>query len=279
MSNSEGYILNAVQTPGGLIPVYRSIKQGNKTKEDIKGDTTIDNNLEATLKGLRLLRLVGREDEEYYVEPFRWEVNDSRMAFQLTALHNLVQECDPSNWGKQAAALLNYRYLLDENRQKFDYNETALFQSIDTWYEEIGYEPRSQQGKITHNEPKFANWTRLMEYLGLVNKVSGREYTVYPDLELILTTIELAADDIGQVIDGKPTVEIELYLQWLRDNLLYVESTSDGDIPAPLARVLFELIRDDHLEAREYGDAGRVGFSGVPPYDGMDRDANTLRLQ
>jgi len=45
MSDSEGYILNAVQTPGPLIPVYRSIDRGNTTKEKIRQDTGIDSNV------------------------------------------------------------------------------------------------------------------------------------------------------------------------------------------------------------------------------------------
>jgi hypothetical protein len=279
MSSSEGYILNAVQTPGPLLPVYRSIARGSTTKETIRMETAIDANLEATLDGLRLLRLVGREDEAYYAEPFQWDVGSERKSFQMTALHNLVQECTPGNWGKQAAALLNYWYLLDNNRQHFRNNDSALYESIDRWYKDLGYEPRSQQGPITHNEPKFGNWTRLMEYLGLIHKVSGREHTVYPDPEMVLRSVELACEAVGTETDGSPTVEIEQYLNWLRGNLLYVELTSDGEIPAPLARVLFELIRDNHLEAREYGDAGQVGFSGVPPYDGMDKAANTLRVK
>jgi hypothetical protein len=278
MSSSEGYILNAVQTPGPLLPVYRAIVQGSTSKPAIKTETEVDANLDATLDGLRLLRLVGREDDEYYAEPFRWGVGSERLCFRMTALHNLVRECDPDNWGKQAAALLNYWYLLDNNRQHFRNNDSALYESIDRWYTEIGYEPRSQQGRITHNEPKFGNWTRLMRYLGLVHNVSGREHTVYPDPEMILLSVEFACDEVGTETDGSPTVGIGQYLNWLRDNLLYVRLTSDGEIPAPLARVLFELIRDGHIEAREYGDAGQVGFSGVPPYDGMDKAANTLRV-
>jgi hypothetical protein len=283
MSDSEGYILNAVQTPGPLIPVYRSINRGNTTKEKIRLDTGIDNNLDATVKGLRLLRLVGREDEEYYAEPFHWDVSDTLTGFRLTALHNLAQECVPGDWGKQAVVLLNYRYLLDENIQYFENNDETLFDekyddSIDSWFEEVGYEPRSQQGRITHNEQKFGNWTRLIKYLGLVHKVSGREHTVYPDSRLVLKSVELAANERGEVTDGTPTIEIGVYLRWLRENLLYVNTTSDGDIPAPLARVLFELMRDGHIEAREYGDAGSIGFSGVPPHDRIDRNANTLRV-
>jgi hypothetical protein len=184
----------------------------------------------------------------------------------------------PGDWGKQAVVLLNYRYLFDENRQYFKNNDTVLFQSIDNWFEQIGYEPRSQQGRLTHNEPKFANWTRLIDFLGLVHKVSGREHTVYPDPRLVLKSVELAANEDGRVIDGKPAIEIGVYLRWLRDNLLYVNTTSDGEIPAPLARVLFELICDDHIEASEYGDAASIGFSGVPPHDRTDRNANTLRV-
>jgi hypothetical protein len=252
---------------------------GSTTKDSIKTETDIDANLEATLDGLRLLRLIGREDEEYYAEPFRWDVGDERKSFQMTALYNLAQECDSGGWGKQAAALLNYWYLLNNNRQHFQNNDSALYDAIDQWYKELGYEPRSQQGRITHNEPKFGNWTRLMEYLGLVHKVSGRKHIVYPDPEMMLLSVELACEEAGTRIDGSPTVEIKEYIDWLRRNLLYVRLTSDGDIPAPLARVLFELIRDGHIEAREYGDAGQVGFNGVPPYDGIDKAANTLRVK
>jgi hypothetical protein len=279
MSSSEGYILNAVQTPRSLLPVYRSIAGGSTTKEAIQTDTDIGSNLDATLDGLRLLRLIGREEEAYYAEPFRWEVKNEYKSFQMTALHNLVQECDPDNWGKQAAVLLNYWHLLNNNRQYFQNNDSALYEAIDTWYNSLGYEPRSQQGIIKHNDPKFGNWTRLVEYLGLVHKISGREYTAYPDPEIMLRSVELACSEVGTNIDGSPTVEIEQYLEWLRENLLYVKFTPDGDIPTPLARVLFELIRDGHIEAREYGDAGHVGFSGVPPYEGMDRAANTLRVK
>lgn len=279
MSDSEGYILNAVQTPGPLLPVYQSIKRGNVRKDDIKGDTGVGSNLDATIEGLHLLRMIGREDEQYYVEPFRWDVSDTKVAFRLTALHNLAQECKEEDWGKQAVVLLNYRYLLGENRQHFENNDTELFQSIDTWFEEIGYEPRSTQGKMKHNEPKFGNWTRLMNFLGLVHKVSGREHTVYPDPRLVLESVKLAAEEDGQIIDGAPAIEIGVYLRWLRENLLYINSTPDGDIPTPFARVLFELICDGQIEAREYGDAGSIGFGGVPPHDRIDRNANTLRVQ
>lgn len=280
MSSSEGYILNAVQTPGPLRPVYLSIKRGSTTKEQIQQETAVGSNLDATLDGLRLLRLVGRKDEAYYAKDLKWEdhIPDDRRRFQMTALHNLAQECTPSDWGKQAAALLDYWYLLKENRQRFRNNEETLYTDIDEWFGSVNYEPRSQQGRIVHNDPKFGNWTRLMEYLGLVHKVSGRDHTVYPAPEIVYTSVVLAAEEAGGQRDGVPGIEVEAYLDWLQSNLLYVKLTSDGEVPAPLARVLFELIVDGRLEAREYGDAGAIGFSGVPPHDAMDSAANTLRV-
>ncbi|GAA0304659.1 hypothetical protein [Halarchaeum salinum] len=278
MSSSEGYILNAVQTPGPLLPVYRSIREGADTRDDIEADTGVKAGLDAALDGLRLLRMVGREDDEYYAEDYKWDVGTETWSFKLTALHNLAQECDPGNWGKQASVLLNYRYLLEKDIQYFENNEQGLYSDIDDWYSEIGYEPSSRQGKITHNHNKFANWTRLVHFLGLVHKVRGREHTVYPDPKLVRTSLKLAVDDRGIDVDGTPGIEIGQYLRWLRHNLLSVETTSKGDIPEGLARVLLELVRDGDIKLVEYGDAGATGLGGVPPYEGIDSEANTITL-
>ena len=278
MSSSEGYILNAVQTPGPLLPAYRSIREGAGTREEIEADTGIESGLDAALGGLRLLRMVGREDGEYYTEDYEWDVGSEAWNFKLTALYNLAQECEWGNWGKQAVVLLNYRYLLEEDVQYFENNEQGLYAKIDDWFGEIGYQPQSQQGTITHNDNKFANWTRLVHFLGLVHKARGREHTVYPDPKLVRTSLELAVDDRGVDVDGTPGIEIGQYLRWLRSNLLSVETTSDGNVPEGLARVLFELVRDGDIEVVEYGDAGAIGLGGVPPYEGIASEANTITL-
>lgn len=277
MSSSEGYILNAVQTPGPLYPVYRSIGRGNETKATITSDTGIEAGLDAALDGLRLLRLIGREDGAYYTSDYVWETGDHRRDFKLSALHHLTQECDPGAWGKQAVVLLNYRYLLDNEIQYFENNDQALYSDIDTWFQsELKYTPQSSAGRITYNDPKFGNWTRLVHFLGLVHKVRGREHTVYPDPDLIETSLGLAVADRGLDVDGTPGIEIEQYLRWLRENLLYVDQTADGQVPEGLARILFELVRDGAIQVVEYGDAGAIGLGGVPPYDGIDNEANTI---
>ena len=282
-TDSEGYILNAIQTPGPMKPVYRSIRSGNKTKARIKSDCGIDSSLDASLSGLQLLRLIGREDGEYYTTPYKWDLESEDLAFRMTALHNLAQECTEGDWGKQAVVLLDYHYLLDRDIQYFVNNDESLYDTdeddnLEDWFNMINYSPQSQQGRITHNKQKLANWTRIAHFLGLVNKICGREHTVYPDPEMILTSIELSIDDIGKEIDNKPAIEISDYLTWLRENLLYVKTTGDGKIPKGFSRVLFELIRDGYIEYREYGDTGAVGLDGVPPYDGIDREANTITV-
>ena len=277
-SDSEGYILNAIQTPGPIKPVYRSIRSGNKTKSRIKADCGIDSNLEASLSGLQLFRMIGREDGEYYATPYKWDLESEDLAFRMTALHNLAQECTEGDWGKQAVVLLDYHYLLDNDIQYFVNNDESMYNDIEEWFNTIDYSPQSSQGRIKHNEPKFANWTRIAHFLGLVNKIRGREHTVYPDPEMILTAIELSIDEKGKEVDNKPAIEITDYLQWLRENLLYVKTTSDGNVPKCLSRVLFELIRDGYIEYGEYGDTGAVGLDGVPPYEGIDREANTIAI-
>jgi len=278
MSSSEGYLLNAIQTPGPLLPVYRSISHGSETKSHIESDTRIESGLDEILVGLGLLRMVGKEDDAYYARDYEWDVGEERWNFRLSALHNLAKECQPGDWGKQAAVLLNYKYLLDKDIQIFENNEEPIYSDIDDWYSEINYRPQSQQGLMVYNDNKFANWTRLVHFLGLVYKVQGREHTVYPDPILIRHSIELAADDEAINIDGTPGILIEQYLRWLRENLLYVETTPDGAIPEGIARVLFELVRDDEIRIVEYGDAGAVGLDGIPPYDGIDSEANAIKL-
>lgn len=280
MSDNEGYILNAVQTPGPLLPVYRSVANGQTTKSEIKDDTGIESGLDAALSGLTLLRMLGREQEAYYTTGYEWDVGSPEWNFKLTALHNLAQECVEGSWGKQAVVLLNYNYLLDNDIQYFENNEEAIYSKIDDWFNtELGYQPQSQQGRITHNDPKFGNWTRLVHFLGLAHKIRGREHTVYPDPELIRTSLELAVEDRGGNVDGAPGIEVEAYLNWLRQNLLYVSQTSEGDVPGGLAQVLFELVRTGEIQLVEYGDAGAVGLDGVPPYDGIEKEANTITLQ
>lgn len=273
---SEGYILNTLQTPALLQPVYESVQHGSVTRAEIADDTGLnDEAVQQATDGLRYVHLLGREDGEYYVVDPPWSFNDSDLEFRMAVLHNLAGECTPGDWGTQAIVLLNYQYLLQEDVQYFRSDDEVLYDAINTWHRDNkNYVPMSSQGEIDLNKNKFVNWTRIVDYLGLVHKARGREHTVYPDPEIVAASIELAVDDDGT--DGR--IEISGYLAWLRENLLPVELTSSGDVPAPLSRILYTLVRDGRLRLVEYGDSEAVSLARTPRRDGIATEANTLEV-
>jgi hypothetical protein len=274
---SEGYILNALQTPAVLRPVYESVRSGNVTKDAIKEDTRLGKNLlEQGLNGLQLVRLLGRDEGKYYVIDPPWELDDDDLAFRMAILHNLADECTPNDWGKQAVVLLNYQYLLQEDIQYFENDDEVLYDEINAWQRrEKNYVPQSKQGEIDLNKPKFVNWSRQVEYLGLVHKARGREHLVYPDPDMVEASIEIAVEEAGA--DGR--IGIRQYLGWLRENLLQVETTDEGAVPTALARILYNHVRDGAIRLTEYGDAGAIKLDRTPRRDGIDKEANTIELE
>jgi hypothetical protein len=256
--------------------VYEAVQDGNETRTAIAAETGLDDDaVQQATTGLRYVRLLGQEDGDYYVVDPPWAIDDTSLSFRMAILHNLTQECTPGNWGTQAVVLLNYQYLLQHDVQYFVTDDEVLYDSINDWHRtEKHYTPTSQNGEIDLNKNKFVNWARIVSYLGLVHKARGREHTVYPDPAIVATSISLAVDEIGT--DGR--VGITDYLGWLRSNLFPVEQTADGDVPAPLARVLYELVRDGRLRLVEFGDAGTVSLARTPRRDGIAPEANTIEV-
>ncbi|MCL9817776.1 hypothetical protein [Natronocalculus amylovorans] len=275
MSEISPYILNAVQTPTPLRTVYKSVERGNTTEDELIDNTDLTSDLlNQGLTGLRAVGLIGRQEPDYYTVELPWHTGDSELDFRLGVLHNLATDAEKADWGKQSVVLLNYQYLLQEERQAFKSNDGALYERINRWQRDRGYAPRSQQGEIDLNEPKFVNWSRLVDFLGLVHKASGRTHTVYPQPELIAESIRLAANDVG----NGTRLTISDYVDWLWENLLLVELTADSNVPATLSRVLFELVRDEQIRIVESGDAAVVGLNGVPRRSGIDKDANSIEV-
>lgn len=275
MSETAPYILNAVQTPASLRTVYRSIQRGNTTEEELKNDTSLsDDLLNQGISGLRAVGLVGRQEPDYYTVDLPWQTGDENLDFQLGVLHNLAVDAEESEWGRQSVVLLNYQYLLEKELQAFSSDDGTLHEKINRWQRDRGYVPRSQQGEIDLNEIKFVNWSRIADFFGLVHKANGRTHTVYPDPYMIHTSIELAVNEAG---NGN-RVTLTGYLNWLRENLLLVELTSDGNVPSPLARALFNLVRTEQIRIVESGDAATVQLNGVPRRAGIDKDANSIEV-
>lgn len=270
---TDGYILNTVQTARPLLTVFESIKDGQTTSEELQADTNLsDDLLSQGLNGLLQLGMIGREESEYYTVDFAWNTGDRERDFKMTVLRNLATAAEPDNWDKQSVVLLNYQYFLQEDIQYFHAGNRVLFENIDEWeHQEQGYRPQSQQGRIKLNEPKFVNWTRLADFLGLIQQATGREFVIYPDHEMILHSIRIATGEGSRM-------PIQEYVEWLRDNLILVELTSELEVPAPLARVLYHLIRSEKIRLVEHGDAGAVGLDRVPRRTGMDRYANSIEV-
>lgn len=273
---SEGYILNALQTPAVLRPVYESVRSGHVTTDEIKSDTGLASDpVDQGTTGLRYCRLLGKDDGKFRTADPKWDLEDDQLAFRMGILHNLTQECTAGDWGKQAVVLLNYQYLLQDDLQYFKSDDQVVYQSMNEWHRtEKDYVPMSKQGEIDLNKTKFVNWSRIATYLGLVYKASGREHTVYPDPSLIRTSLSLAAAERG----ADSRIGIATYIGWLQDNLLPVELTTDGDVPPILSRVLFNLVRDGDIELVEHGDAGAVSLSRTPNREGISLDANTIEV-
>lgn len=282
MSSSEAYILNEIQTPNALNVVYNSISDGNMTEEDIEADTCLpEGSLSEVLSGLVLLGLIRRTDYEYEAVDLDWDTGDSKHDFRLTALGNLAEEATPGNWGKQAVVLLNYEYLIRENIQEFENNEAALYESIDNWLEKnTDYRPKSGGTLYDHNDPKFGNWTRLVYFLGLVHKISGRQYSVYPNPEMVLASIERAAASSRLDSGDGADIEIREYLRWLNEHLLRIGYEDGMSVPAVLARTLFTLVRMDHIRLIEYGDSGAVPLDqlSADAHRGIDKEANSIKI-
>lgn len=272
MSTSEGYVLNTLQTPEPIKPLYDAIDRGVTTRDSLGEELGFDEErLRDGLNGLRQYRMIGKEDYGFYTAGYAFGTGDDNRDFRLTILHNLTQECVGPDWGKQSVVLLILKYMLEHGVQYFENDDEDLYSTVDDWYRsELGYDPQSSQGSITLNRPKFVNWSRQANFLGLVYKTNGREHAVRPDPELIEASIRLAAD-------GDEYLGIREYFGWLQQNLLPI-TLQDGAVPAPLARLLFELVRDGTVRLVERGDAGAVGLNDVPRRSGIDTEANTIEV-
>lgn len=274
MSDSEAYILNAVQTPTALRTVYDAIERGYTTKEALRADTCLSGDLlDQGLTGLQIVGLIGRQEPNYYPVEFPWQTGDDDLDFRMAILHNVAADAISGDWGKQSVLLLNYQYLLDEDVQVFETKDRTVYEQMDELASERGYRPESKQGPITMNDVKSVNWARFATYLGLIHKANGRTHTTYPDEELIYQSVVLATgSEVGE------RITLEAYLEWLNDNLLLLSLTDDGNLPGPLSRVLYNLVADGRIRIVESGDAGTVRLLNVPTREGIDRDANSIEV-
>lgn len=282
MTTAEPYIINRIQTPYALQVVYDAIDAGHQSTEAIQEETQFDSTLvEESLDGLKLLGLIRRTEHQYEAVTLDRSTGDRWLDFRLAAVHRLAREAAGDDWGKQAIVLLNYQYLLQEDKQEFKNNEDALFEQIDDWIiETTDYRPKGDNEIYNHNENKFTHWTRLVHFLGLVNKVSGRQHTLYPDPRLIYESIRWAAKTSDYGPDAEADISIQEYLRWSDENFIRTGYKTSHGVPAVLALVLQILAKDDRISLIEFGDAGAVPLNRVPTKGspGIDAQANSIKI-
>lgn len=275
----DGYVINTIQNPQSLKPVYDSIDRGNTTEEAIQEDTVLGSSaVDEGVKGLQRLGLVDTTEGEYDIKEYTWSTGDDMLDFRLTALSNLADSLTPPDWGKQSVFHLNYAYLVKEDHHRFKNNDASVRRRMDQWERDtLEYYPMYQNDRIDLNKNKMENWGRLALYLGLLHKYDSREYIVAPAPSIIYHSIQRACTEEGRTVDGNPTVEVPTYLDWLRTNLLYLPDDITG-VPAILSRVLYTLLQQEQIRLAELGDQGAVEFERMPTHDRREAAANTIVL-
>jgi hypothetical protein len=273
----QGYLLNTIQNPRSLKPVYESVNRGNTTDDEIVDDTGLSAAaVDEGAKGLQRLGLLDSKDEEYTVRDYTWSTDDETLDFQLTALEHLASSLTPPEWGKQAVFHLNYAYLIKEDYQRINDNDEAVRKQMDRWERDtLEYYPTYRGDRIDLNPNKMENWGRLATYLGLLHQYETHEFTVYPDPALIYHSIKRAHDAAGRTVDGNPVIEVPTYLDWLSNNLLYLPDETGG-VPAILSRSLYQLMHDEQIRLAEIGDQGAVAFDRMPTHDRREQSANSI---
>jgi len=273
----QGYLLNTIQNPRSLKPVYESVNRGNTIDDEIVDDTGLSAAaVDEGAKGLQRLGLLDSKDEEYTVRDYTWSTDDETLDFQLTALEHLASSLTPPDWGKQAVFHLNYAYLIKEDYQRLNDNDEAVRKQMDRWERDtLEYYPTYRGDRIDLNPNKMENWGRLATYLGLLHQYETHEFTVYPDPSLIYHSIKRAYDVAGRTVDGNPVIEVATYLDWLSKNLLYLPDDTGG-VPAILSRSLYQLMNEERIRLTEIGDQGAVTFGRMPMHDCREQSANSI---
>lgn len=275
----DGYVINTIQNPQVLKPVYDSIDRENTTDDAIIEDTALGSSaVDEGVKGLQRLGLLDTKDEEYEVREYTWSTGRDMLDFQLTALENLAGSLTPPDWGKQAVFLLNYAYLIKEDDQRFMDDDSSLRRQMDQWERDtLDYYPMYRNSRIDLNKNKMENWGRLALYLGLLHKYDSREYIVSPTTAIIHQSIVRACTEEGRTVNGEPTIELPAYLDWLRSNLLYIPEEITR-VPAVMSRALYTLLQQKRIKLAELGDQGAVDFERMPTHNRRESAANTIVL-
>jgi hypothetical protein len=294
MSSNEGYLVNAVSQAMPMWVIWRAIETGETSREELEDNTGLTSNQVGTaLRGLRYLRLIEHLDEYQQVE-LKYDAPTRRLAFGMTALHNIAKECsvppaqdtpakDEEQWGKQAVLPLTFEYFIVKNRQYFDRKDNQeLATLIDDWHLDMEFRPVDEDGERNKlNGNKFDNWARIAEFLGLVRSAPGTYYTVYLDPDLLLAILQAAADALSMDRTDRDyqVVDIRECFRWISERFFRISLTRHNEIPAVIAQSLLELSARQDIQLIEYSDADSVNLQGISRPASMDTATNSIEVR
>ncbi|WP_435362364.1 hypothetical protein [Haloarchaeobius sp. DFWS5] len=283
-SNSEGYILNSGPNPERMFILWDAVNRGKQTDDEIKADTRFsDKQINRVVSGLHQLRMLEGGEQYDAVELSYESASDSRRtAFGLTILNNVMAESTPPDWSKQAALPLTISYLLSENLQRFNRMDKTLADKINTYHRNNEYIPRDHQGDPNDmNDRKLQNWVFFADFLGVVRKWDGKEYTTYLSPDLVSSLLQVGVEylpDQASSSSEPAAISVRSWLELVSERFFPVELTSSNDIPMILAQTLVDLSERERIRVVEAGDEGPVGLQKTPTPGSMDAEANAIRL-
>lgn len=271
-SETAQLVINPVETPATIRPVYDAIQNDNTTDTEIIGHTGLEQyHVDQGIAALHAAGLVGRHEEPYEIHELSYPEVDEREDFRLTLLEGFMQDYVPDDWGRQAIVHLHYEYLV-RSQANYISDDGDLWKEVRSWEEERGYVPITDRGEpYQFNTKKWKHWTALARYLGLLRKTQKGHYTVYIDPDLIRASLEVYRARVDR--DSFAFVD---YWEWLKDTFVRV-TQQGGQVPAPLSQSLHRLLRDGEIEFIKHGDEGAINLAQVDGHR-IESQANTITV-
>ncbi len=271
-SETAQLVINPVETPATIRPVYDAIQNDNTTDSEIIEHTGLEQyHVDQGVAALHAAGILKSHEEPFETQELSYPEVDEWSNFRLTLLEGFMRDYVSDDWGRQAIVHLHYDYLI-RHQTNYISDDSDLWKDIRSWEEERGYIPITDNDEpYQFNKKKWKHWTVLASYLGLLRKTQKGYYTVYIDPDLIRASLEVYRAKVDR--DSFAFAE---YWKWLQDTFVRV-TQQDGQVPAPLSQALHRLLRDGEIEFIKDGDAGAIKLGQVDGHR-IESQANTIKV-
>ena len=160
--------------------------------------------------------------------------------------------------------------------------DKTLADKINSDHRERDYVPRDRQGEPNDmNDRKLQNWVFFADFLGVVRKLKGKEYTTYLSPDFVYSLLRIGTSNLPDQASSSsnpPAISIRDWLEMVSEHFFPIELTPTNDIPMILAQTLVDLSEQSWIQIVEAGDQGPIGMQNLPTPTSMDAEANSIRL-